>query len=86
MNYRGEVLPKAAEAIRRLDTSVSHRILLRLKWLSLNIDAIKQEMLTGKFRSMYKYRVGPYRIVYSVDRTNGILFIHRVGHRRDIYD
>jgi mRNA interferase RelE/StbE len=86
VNYRVEVLPKAAEAIRRLDAAVSHRILLRIKWLSANLDIIKHQMLAGKFRGMYKNRIGDYRIIYSIDKVNGIIFVHRAGHRSDIYE
>lgn len=86
MTYQVEVLPKAAEVIRRLDTPISHRILLRLKWLSINFDSIQPQGLTGKLRAMYKLRVGDYRILYSVNHAKGLLIVHRVGHRRDVYE
>lgn len=86
MNYQVEILPEAAEAIRRLDAPISYRILLRLKWLSINLDSIRHQRLTAKFRAMYKLRVGDYRILYSVDRTKRLLMVHRVGHRREVYE
>ncbi len=86
MTYQVEVLPKAAEAVRRLDTPISYRILLRLKWLSINFDSIQPQGLTAKLRAMHKLRVGDYRILYSVDHAKGLLIVHRVGHRSDVYE
>ncbi|MFC1989660.1 type II toxin-antitoxin system RelE/ParE family toxin [Chloroflexota bacterium] len=86
MRYQVEILPEAAEAIRRLDTAISRRILLRLNWLSINFEFIQPQRLTGKLRNMYKLRVaGDYRLLYSVSRTERLLIVHRVGHRRDVY-
>lgn len=85
MSYQVEVLPKAAESIRQLDPPVSYRILIRLKWLSVNMDGTQHRPLAAKFKGMYKLRVGDYRILYSVDHARKLLLVHRVGHRRDIY-
>lgn len=86
MTYQVEILPEAAETIRRLDTLISHRIILRLSWLSVNLDSIQPQRLTGKLRGMYKLRVGDYRILYSINHAKRLLIIHRVGHRRDVYE
>ena len=85
MSYQVEVLPEAAETIRRLDTTVSRRILLRLKWLSINFESIQPQRLTGKLRNMYKLRVGDYRLLYSVNHSERLLIVHRIGHRSDVY-
>ena len=86
MNYRVELLPNAEDSIRKMDMPVRGRILRRIKWLSANLDIIKHQMLVGKFRGMYKNRIGDYRIIYSIDRVNGIMFVHRAGHRSDVYE
>jgi mRNA interferase RelE/StbE len=33
----------------------------------------------------YRLRVGPYRILYSVDDGERVVVISAVGHRRDVY-
>ncbi|MGA9117661.1 MAG: type II toxin-antitoxin system RelE/ParE family toxin [Bacteroidota bacterium] len=40
-------------------------------------------MLKGKFAGLRKYRVGDYRVVYSIVGTE--VRILRIGNRRDIY-
>ena len=86
MKYRVEVLPKAADVIRKLDPSVKKRIVIRINWLSEHLDMLPHQMLTGSFKGMFKNRMGDYRILYSIDRQQGIMFVHKVGHRRDVYD
>lgn len=34
----------------------------------------------------FKLRVGDYRIIVDVDKTNQVLQVLRVGHRKNIYD
>lgn len=33
----------------------------------------------------YRLRVGPYRILYSVDDPKRVVAVSAVGHRRDVY-
>ncbi|MFH0981238.1 MAG: type II toxin-antitoxin system RelE/ParE family toxin [Planctomycetota bacterium] len=33
----------------------------------------------------YRLRVGPYRILYSVDDRERVVVVSAVGHRRDVY-
>jgi mRNA interferase RelE/StbE len=36
-------------------------------------------------RPEFKLRVGDYRVLYEFDMTQGRIYLHYVGHRRDIY-
>ena len=85
MNYRVELLPNAEDSIRKMDTPVRDRILRRIKWLSTNLDIIKHQMLAGKFRGMYKNRIGDYRIIYTFDDKELFVLVVRVGHRKEVY-
>ena len=35
--------------------------------------------------SLFKLRVGDYRVLYSFNDETEIITIHRLGHRREIY-
>jgi mRNA interferase RelE/StbE len=39
--------------------------------------------LTG--RAEFRLRVGDYRVLYEFDAEAGRLFLHHIGHRREIY-
>lgn len=85
MSYRVEWEQDAADALERLDAPIIQRILLRISWLSTNLDNIKPQSLARNLRGYFKLRVGDYRVIYTVDREDRVLVIEDVGHRRDIY-
>jgi mRNA interferase RelE/StbE len=41
--------------------------------------------LKGELNSIYRYRVGDYRLFYTVDPENGLVFILDFIHRKDAY-
>jgi mRNA interferase RelE/StbE len=38
-----------------------------------------------KGQDLWKVRVGPYRIVYSIDEEQRTVSLYRIGHRKDVY-
>lgn len=43
----------------------------------------KGELLKGKFKGLYSYRIGVYRVIY-VKTVDGVLVL-RISHRKDVY-
>ena len=41
--------------------------------------------LTRELKGRWSYRVGSYRILYRIHRTDVLVFVLAVGHRREIY-
>lgn len=44
------------------------------------------KLLTGKYKDLYRYRYGDYRIIYEIDKTNKRVIILKIGHRRGVYE
>jgi|CXWL01.1.fsa_nt_gi mRNA interferase RelE/StbE len=42
--------------------------------------------LSGNLASLYRYRIGDYRVIYQIFRDELIVMVVRVGHRRDVYE
>jgi mRNA interferase RelE/StbE len=59
------------------------KILKRIELLSENPRPIGCEKLTGKDR--YRLRQGRYRIVYAIRDDELLIWVIKVGHRKDIY-
>jgi mRNA interferase RelE/StbE len=57
----------------------------RLRWLTENLDNINPEPLKGRLRGLYKLREGDYRIAYEILRSERLIIVHLIGHRREIY-
>jgi len=76
----------ALESLKKIDQTIVNRIIDKIDWLSLNIDLIKPMRLKGDLSSLYKLRVGNYRVIYEIDLDKLEIIIHFIGHRRDIYN
>ncbi len=83
--YQLHLLDAAIDDLAQLNQSIARRIVKRLRWLAENLDNLRLETLTGDLLVFYKFRVGDYRVLYEIFRTEQILVIHRIGHRREIY-
>ncbi len=71
--------------MRHLDKSVARRIISRLSWFAENIDDLSPVPLKGEWAGFYKFRVGDYRVLYEIIEDESLIFVLRVGHRREIY-
>ena len=51
-----------------------------------NIDSrSKGKELKGKFRKLWRYRVGDYRVISEIKDDIQIILVVRAGHRRNVY-
>jgi mRNA interferase RelE/StbE len=39
----------------------------------------------GSLSGLYKLRAGDWRIIYEAEHADKVIFVHRIGHRREIY-
>ena len=85
MPYRVVFTSKSEEDLIKLDKLFTERILGKIRWLSENFDAITPEALTGEYKGLLKIRSGDYRVLYSVHTNTRVITIHRIGHRRNVY-
>ena len=44
------------------------------------------EALTGEWSGLFRWRIGDYRVIYTVDREVKTLTVGVIGHRREIYE
>ena len=86
MPYSLEYMYKAERALARLDPQVARSIRQKLNRLAENAEALPHEALTGRYRGSFRIRIGDYRAIYDLDRTNRKISIDEIGHRREVYD
>jgi mRNA interferase RelE/StbE len=85
-SYQLRFTDKALDTLRRLDKTVSNRILKKLEWLAANAALIVHTPLIGQWSGFYRLRVGDYRVIYSLDHEVHLIVIEIIGHRSEIYD
>ncbi len=83
--YSVLIKPSAAREIEAVDQKKDRqRIVARIRSLSEDARPQGSEKLAGGV-DRYRIRVGRYRIVYAIEDRQLIVFVVRVGHRKDVY-
>ena len=82
-NYSIEIKKSAAKEIEKLPKRVLKRIVENIEALALDPRPSGCKKLSGDEK--YRIRVGHYRILYSIEEEILIIYVVKVGHRRELY-
>jgi len=87
MRYKVRYHKKALKQLTKLDKTISA---LLINWIETNLvdcsdPRAKGKALSGNLSSIWRYRVGDYRILAEIKDDEVLILIINVGHRRDIY-
>ncbi len=83
-NYKIEIKKSATKEISKLPKTAIKRIVDKIQMLSDDPRPSGCKKLSGDEK--YRIRVGVYRILYSITDEKLVIFIVKVGHRKEIYD
>ena len=88
MAWKIEFDPAALKELSKLDKPVEQRILKFLRERVARLDDPRQigASLQGTLSGLWKYRVGDYRLICSVEADRFVVLVLRLGHRREIYN
>lgn len=78
----------AEHELDKLDPQAARRILAFLYERLSNLDdprSIGEALRGAKLGSFWKYRVGDYRLISSIEDNKLVILIVRIGNRRDVY-
>ena len=88
MNWSIELTPKADRQLNRLDPQIVRRInrfIFQRIALLEDPRSIGEALKGTEFGELWKYRVGDYRIIASIEDKLVRILIVRVGNRREVY-
>jgi len=85
MNYRVVLSPRAQRDLKKLERSVKQRIDGALFELKTNPHVANAQFLKDNRLADFRIRAGDYRILYDVYEEDGVVYVLRIGHRKDIY-
>jgi len=85
--YKLFFLEKAADELKKIDRARQKIIKAKLLILARNPAALKNNIkkLSGPEESLYRLRVGAYRVIFKKDEGRLLILVVRIGHRREIY-
>ena len=84
MTFRVRYTEEAAKRIGKLDKAVKERVRKAIERLSEHPELGKR--LTGLLSDRWSYRVGDWRILYKIRKSELVVLVLTVGHRRGVYE
>jgi len=88
MGWRIEFERAAARELNDLDQTAVSRILTFLRERLARLDdprAIGEPLKGARLGSLWKYRVGDWRIIADIQDERVVVLVVRIGHRREVY-
>lgn len=82
--YRVEYAKGVTKDLKPLPKKVRARALEVVENI-LATDPYQGKPLTGTYQGLHRFRVGDYRIVYSIEHEKLTIFVLRIRHRKDAY-
>jgi len=82
LSYKIAFKKSVARDLKKIDKDQAARILTKIE-AELPEKADTFPVLAGKFSGLRKFRIGQYRIIYSIIGDTALIL--RISHRRDAY-
>jgi mRNA interferase RelE/StbE len=83
MSYEVGFTEPALKELKKLEHVMQDRIVAALERIRIRPEDYVT-MLVGDPR--FKLRVGDYRVLIELDRTAQRILVHRIAHRKNVYD
>ena len=82
--YKIEITRTAEKQLEKLNRDDQHRVVKAMRVLADDPHPQGSRKLAG-YDDVFRIRVGPYRILYSVSGKKLLIIILKIGHRKDVY-
>lgn len=82
MAYRITFKQSVSRDLKKIGITEADRILTKIS-VELSDKAESMPELKGRFAGLRKYRVGEYRIIFTI--LNDSILITRIRHRKEVY-
>ena len=88
MNYQVVFTDVAKKQLKKLDKSISSLI---LGWIEKNLANTSNprqfgKCLVGNRSNQWRYRIGDYRLICSIQDEKITILVLEIGHRKNIYN
>jgi len=84
MTYSVEIAPAAKRQIKKLSKDIQQLVIERLEQLA-EIPRPPGVLKMEGEESLYRIRVGDYRIIYEIQDRVLLIVVVKVGHRSSVY-
>lgn len=81
--YQVELLRSAKKDLKKLDRRFQEKAILTLRLLREN--PLLGQKMEGNYKSWYRIKIPPLRIIYTPDFKNKIVWVRAIGFRGGVY-
>ena len=75
--------PPTKRFLKKVPQNIRERIIKKLEKLKRNPSL--GSPLAGRLSSLWKLRVGDYRVIYQIIKDKIVVVVLRIGHRKNVY-
>lgn len=84
--YKLEFSNRNLRSLKHLNKEEATQIIRRLERIASDVRQEQHKALQGNWRGYFSIRVGDYRAIYRLDHEQRMIFVEKVGNRREVYD
>ena len=84
MRYSIEFQPSARKALESLPRTIQSRISRAINALVDEPHPYGSKKLSGE-HDVWRIRVGDYRVLYTIENLRLVIWVLKIGHRREVY-
>ena len=87
MTWKAEIERRAARELRKLDRPIQNRILAFLRTRVATSEDPRRlgKALAGPLSSVWRYRIGDYRLFCAIEDGERVVRVLRIGRRDEVY-
>lgn len=84
MSYLVEIENRCLRELKRLDRDVLRKAFEIIR-KDIARDPHAGKALVGRYKGLFSWRFGSYRIVYEIVEKRLVIVVLRISHRKDVY-
>ncbi|MEX2517313.1 MAG: type II toxin-antitoxin system RelE/ParE family toxin [Gammaproteobacteria bacterium] len=88
MGWKIEFVSSAEKDLKKVGPEASRRIIRFLRERIIKLDnprALGEPLHGPELGKFWKYRIGQYRIIASIEDSELVILVVRIGHRSQVY-
>jgi mRNA interferase RelE/StbE len=83
--YRVFWTKSAQKGLKKLDFPTVEKLVYKVENYLIKNPRKFGKILKSQYKGCYRYRMGDFRVIYQIREKELIIWVLRVGHRKEIY-
>jgi len=85
LNYKVKWNDKVVDDLKKIDKNQAGKIIDKIKSYLIKEPGSLGKPLKGMFKGMYRFRIGDFRVIYTINEKEKEINIMVIGDRKKVY-